>query len=73
MKYCIIAVCLFITACNEHDEKAAKKQMLRQAAEVRIKKVLAQVAADCDANLPKETYKRVQQLQKKVRRPAARY
>ncbi len=72
MKYRIIAICLLMTACNQQEDTAVKKQMLRQAASVKIKKVLAQVAADCDSNLPKETYKRVQQLQKQARRPAAR-
>jgi hypothetical protein len=71
MKNILFAICLLLTACT-HDDTAAKKQMLRQAATVRIKKVLTQVAADCEANLLKETYKRVQQLQKQARRPVAR-
>ncbi len=60
-----------MTSCTQEDTEARKAE-LRQAASVRIKKVLTQVAADCDANLPKETYKRVQQLQKQAQRPAAR-
>ncbi len=71
MKYSVIAICLLFAACT-HDDTAAKKELLRQAASARIKKVLLQVAADCEANLPKETYKRVQQLQKQARRPVVR-
>lgn len=71
MKCSLIAICLLMIACTR-DDTAAKKEVLRQGAIVKMKKVLDQVAADCDANLPKETYKKVQLLKKQVRRHVAR-
>lgn len=71
MKCLTFALCLFLYSCTQ-DDAAYKKEMLQQAAHKKIKKILAQVAADCEANLQKETYKRVQLLQKQARRPAAK-
>lgn len=72
MKMILIATCILIISCRQEDDTAGRKEMLRHAASIRIKKVLEQVKADCDANLQAETYKKVKQLQKSKRQPAAR-
>ena len=66
----IVLLILFsamLIACNNNDafviEK--KKQNLINASNRRVEKVIAELKADCDSNLLKETYKRVQQLRKR--------
>ena len=59
-----LSYCLALLSCNRGQRDIAeKKQALTQASDKRVENVIALLKADCDSNLLKETYKRVQQLQ----------
>jgi hypothetical protein len=60
-----IFYCATMIACNNNEALVKqKKQALINASNRRVEKVITQLQADCDSNLLKETYKRVQQLRK---------
>lgn len=63
LKNRILLSFFFLAACNNNSLEE-KKVALKRDSEIKIQKVISQLKADCEANLLKETYKRVQQLQK---------
>jgi len=67
LKNRILLSFFFLAACNNNSLEE-KKAALKRDSEIKIQKVISQLKADCEANLPKETYKRVQQLQKSKQR-----
>lgn len=66
MKWLItFCYCAAIPGCNSNEALInKKKQALVDASNRRVEKVIADLKADCDSNLLRETYKRVQLLQK---------
>lgn len=61
-----IFCCVTLIACNNNDALIKKKkQDLIDASNRRVEKVIAELKADCDSNLLKETYKRVLQQRKR--------
>lgn len=66
IKIILVVPLILLSGCNDRDLEE-KKAMLRSEADLRIKRVIRQLKADCLANLPEETYKRVKQLQKSTR------
>jgi hypothetical protein len=74
---CLVIMCLvFLAACDAAPVYTTQMDdKIRQQADKRVKKVIEQLRADCDSNLQRETYKRVQWLlqlqQQKHTRPKA--
>jgi hypothetical protein len=63
MRYSIIAVLLFFAACDSAPVyTAASDGVISEQADKKVQKVIRQLRAECDSNLQKETYKRVQWL-----------
>jgi hypothetical protein len=76
MKYLAIISLLFFAACDAAPVYTTPMDdQIRQQADERVKKVIEQLRAECDSNLQRETYKRVQWLlqlkQQKHTRPKA--
>ncbi len=75
---CLIIICItFLAACDAAPVYTSHNDdIIRQEADKRVNKVIQQLKAECDSNLQKETYKRVQWLlrlrqQKHTRQKAA--
>ena len=63
MKCLAIIYLVFLAACDAAPVYSTKMEdKIRQLADKRVKKVIDQLRADCDSNLQRETYKRVQWL-----------
>ncbi len=63
MKYLLMIFLSFLAACDAVPVYTTiMDDQIRQKADLRVKKVIEQLRADCDSNLQRETYKRVQWL-----------
>jgi len=60
-----LILCSFFFACTqEKDTMAEEKAALNHRASMKINKIAALLHAECDSNLQRETYRRVQRQQK---------
>jgi hypothetical protein len=63
MKCLAIITLFFLAGCDAAPVYTTQEDdTIRQQADKRVKKVIEQLRADCDSNLQRETYKRVQWL-----------
>ncbi len=53
-----------LLSCNQQDTVDEQKAALQRAAEKKFEKVTRLLKEDCDSNVQRETYKKVQQLLK---------
>lgn len=65
----LILCSLFIGCTKEKDTLAQQKAALDERAALKIKKIAALLHAECDSSLQRETYRRVQLLQKSKWQP----
>ena len=62
----IIFYCASLLSCTDNEALVKqKKEAMIAASKRRVEKVINQLKDDCDSNLLKETYKRVQQRRKR--------
>jgi hypothetical protein len=76
MRYLAAISILLLAACDAAPiYPGAIDEQIRKKSDMRVKKVIEQLRAECDSNLQRETYKRVQwllqQQQQKHTRPKA--
>lgn len=58
-----IRLLLLLAACDAAPTYTSPNdEVVKRAADQKVKRVIAQLQADCDSSLQKETYKRVQAL-----------
>ncbi len=70
--YPVILLAMTFFSCSQHSDLEVQKKALRDAADLRLQKVTAQLKADCDSSLLKETYRRVRLLQRSTKKQTAR-
>jgi hypothetical protein len=64
MKYIALITLLFFAACDSAPVyTSADDDAIQKKADEKVQRVMQQLRAECDSNLQRETYKRVQWLQ----------
>jgi hypothetical protein len=62
-KYAMVWVLALLTACDAAPTYTSPNDAaVKQAADQKVQRVIAELQADCDTSLQKETYKKVQAL-----------